>query len=263
MEEEYELKEKQLKDSFNEERNFLNQLSEEQAAARAEQREKDIKLEEEKQQESLHNLQDYYAKEKEKEEFDFLAFSEQISLKKESLQAEIEAYENKQKQLIARFQKDEELRTRRDFYKIEISQSAAQDIKKLKDLALSFNKSDAIYKLIWEVYYKAPMEALFKKVLGENASRGGIYKITNIQNEKVYVGRSVKFLDRWRTHCKRGCGIETIKGLLYEAMMKDGLENFTFEILEVCDKGNQSEREKYWIGFYKSDEWGYNQTKGG
>ena len=107
------------------------------------------------------------------------------------------------------------------------------------------------------------MEALFKRVLGENATRGGIYKITNINNEKVYIGRTTKFIERLRTHSKRGCGIETIKGLFYEAMIKEGLENFTFEVVEVCDKELQPAREKYWIKFYRSDEWGYNQNKGG
>lgn len=263
LKESYRQKEQDLKESYQKEQDFLKSLADEQAAARAEQSIKDLAIEEEKQKNSLEELKKEYQEKVEKQTLDFLAFSEQIGQKKEKIQAEIEDYEEKQRQLIARFQKDEELRSQRDFYKIEISQSAAQDIAKLKNLALNFNKPDAIYKLIWEVYYKAPIEALFKKILGENSARGGIYKITNVKNEKVYVGRSTKFIDRWRTHSKRGCGIETIKGLLYEAMIKEGLENFTFEVLEVCEKEIQSEREKYWIKFYKSDEWGYNQTKGG
>ena len=79
------------------------------------------------------------------------------------------------------------------------------------------------------------MEDLFKRVLGKNADKGGIYKITN-SNGKVYIGKTVKFIERWRTHAKRGCNIERMNGILYEAMFEEGLENFSFEIVEICDK---------------------------
>lgn len=155
------------------------------------------------------------------------------------------------------------MRAQRDFYRIKITDEAAQDIRKLKSLAMNFNNPNAIYKLIWEVYYKSLMENLFKKVLSDNAKCGGIYKITNINNEKVYVGRTTSFIERLRTHSKRGCGIDRIKGLLYDAMFDEGLENFTFEIIEVCSKDEQPQREKYWISFYKSNEYGYNMNVGG
>jgi group I intron endonuclease len=106
------------------------------------------------------------------------------------------------------------------------------------------------------------MEELFKRVLGNDRDKGGIYKITNIKNQKVYIGKTTKFIDRWRTHAKRGCGIERIKGQLYDAMFEDGLENYTWEIVEVCDKDKQTSLEKYWILFYKSDQWGYNMKVG-
>jgi len=46
-------------------------------------------------------------------------------------------------------------------------------------------------------------------------------------------------------------------------MFDEGVENFTFEIVEVCAKEEQSEKEKYWIDFYKSKEYGYNSKAGG
>jgi hypothetical protein len=45
-------------------------------------------------------------------------------------------------------------------------------------------------------------------------------------------------------------------------MLKDGVENFSFEIIEKCNRENLNEKEKYWISFYKSQEHGYNMTKG-
>ena len=45
-------------------------------------------------------------------------------------------------------------------------------------------------------------------------------------------------------------------------MFKDGLENFTFEIIEECKKDSQilNEREKYWIKYYDSFNNGYNSS---
>lgn len=46
-------------------------------------------------------------------------------------------------------------------------------------------------------------------------------------------------------------------------MKKDGVENFTFEILEEVPRASLNEREIYWIEFYKTKEYGLNDTKGG
>lgn len=121
------------------------------------------------------------------------------------------------------------------------------DIVKLKDLSVAFSKPEVLYKIIYEMYYKAKMEELFKRVLGDLKDKGGIYKITNINNGKAYVGKTTEFLSRFRTHAKRGCGLERIAGQIYDAMFKEGLENFTWEVIENCPKEKQTEREKYWI----------------
>jgi hypothetical protein len=45
-------------------------------------------------------------------------------------------------------------------------------------------------------------------------------------------------------------------------MQKDGLENFTFELVEEVPKDKLTEREKYWINFYGSKEYGLNERNG-
>lgn len=50
---------------------------------------------------------------------------------------------------------------------------------------------------------------------------------------------------------------------LYTAMKKDGVENFTFEILELCERAELNDKERYWINFFKSQDYGYNETQGG
>lgn len=233
------------------------------AANRKIELEKQIKDEQSTLHSSLAALQSDYKVRKEQLESEYNVYKEDIEGRRTKLREEIEDYEAKQKEIINRFKEDEAKRQQADFYRIKISDADKSDVTKLKKLAQSFNKPTAIYKLIYEVYYKAPIEALFKRVLGDDAQKGGIYKITEINSQKVYIGRTVKFQERWRLHSKRGCGIDKTSGLIYDAMMEQGLENFTWEIIEVCPKEEQSEKEKYWIKFYHSDEYGYNQNKGG
>ena len=89
------------------------------------------------------------------------------------------------------------------------------------------------------------------------------YKITNLKNQKVYIGQAANLADRWKDHIKAGLGIDTPSNMLYTAMIKDGVENFTFEVLEECERSALNDRETYYIEFYRSQEHGYNMTKGG
>ena len=91
-----------------------------------------------------------------------------------------------------------------------------------------------------------------------------IYKVTNLLNNKIYVGQTHKTLEyRKQQHlntAKRGKGSR-----FHEALRKYGFENFKFEILEdnietIEDLNN---RERYWISYYNSYMHGYNSTKGG
>lgn len=53
---------------------------------------------------------------------------------------------------------------------------------------------------------------------------GFIYKITNIENEKVYIGQTIKLpLDRFKEHTK--CSFHGTKTILYNALKKYGEES--------------------------------------
>lgn len=212
--------------------------------------------------EALASIQDYYIGEKLRITNEFEDFSDKIHQEKAELHIELERERQKQKEIIEQYRKAEELNKNRDFYRIKISDIEKEDIKKLKNLSISFSKPEVLLKLIYETYYKVKLEELFKRVLGDNKEAAGIYKITNINNNKVYIGKTTNLLSRFRTHAKRGTGIERISGLLYDAMYEEGLENFTWEVVLICSKDELSQKEKEMIDFYQSSSYGYNQRNG-
>lgn len=93
---------------------------------------------------------------------------------------------------------------------------------------------------------------------------GQIYKITNIINNKIYIGQTTRTAEiRWKEHKKN---IQALKHRLplYKAMDKYGIDSFVIEVLEECDDELLNEREIYWIQKLNSfGEQGYNCTIGG
>ena len=161
--------------------------------------------------------------------------------------------------LIEQFKKDEEARKEADFYRIPISSAAKNDIDKLKGVAAQLSKPATLYKLIWKEYYENGFNAMIGRVLGGDKDKSGIYKITNINNQMVYIGQAVNIGSRWRTHVKRGLKAEEgTSNRLYTALWEEGIENFTFQVIEFCDRKDLTEREKFYISFYNTKEYGYN-----
>lgn len=150
----------------------------------------------------------------------------------------------------------------KDFYRTQISDDDLLEIKRLREIIPFFRNSRPICKIIWESYYRTPTNDLINR-LEIKDKEIGIYKITNTLNKKVYIGQSVDLSSRWKEHIKCGLGIDAPNNNLYKAMQKDGVENFVFEKLENCSREELNKKEKYWIDFYKSQDFGYNMTTGG
>lgn len=93
----------------------------------------------------------------------------------------------------------------------------------------------------------------------------GIYKITNLINNKCYIGCSVNIYKRWRDHKYEAFNKkqEQYDYTIHKAFRKYGLSNFKFEILEVTNKEKLFEKEKKWIKYFNSYYNGYNETEGG
>ena len=93
-----------------------------------------------------------------------------------------------------------------------------------------------------------------------------IYKVTNTINNKIYIGKTTKTLDkRFNNHLKESNNPKRkYKSLLYDAINKYGKDNFKIELVEdvsdVNDLKYLSFSESYWILYYRTNEreFGYN-----
>ena len=146
--------------------------------------------------------------------------------------------------------REKELQEKEDFYSILVSENDKEDIQILQSMDLKLHNRDVIPKLVWELYIRRPCQEMIKRVTG-NKKLGGIYKITYKKTGEAYIGKTVDFSTRWQNHCKTAIGLDgCAKATLHTRMAADGLWNYTFEILEVVDKDQQSEKEAFYIDIY-------------
>jgi group I intron endonuclease len=92
---------------------------------------------------------------------------------------------------------------------------------------------------------------------------GKIYKITNINNNLIYVGCTINSLEqRFYEHIYR-CFKTDYKSKLYNSIRKHGIENFKIDLIEECDLSLIYETEKKYIKEFDTYENGLNSTLGG
>ncbi len=92
-----------------------------------------------------------------------------------------------------------------------------------------------------------------------------IYKVTNILNNKIYIGQTIRSLDqRRKEHYKNSATGE--KSYFYSALRKHSQTFFKWEVVGECfTKKELNEAEKICIEFFQSNNsiYGYNGTSGG
>jgi group I intron endonuclease len=96
-----------------------------------------------------------------------------------------------------------------------------------------------------------------------------IYKITNLVNQKVYIGQTQRRpSSRYANHCSAARNGSS--NLLHSAIRKYGEENFSFEVLDLTATSAKEldQLEVNYVSKFKSyvlypDSNGYNMTIGG
>ena len=155
-------------------------------------------------------------------------------------------------------QRKMEMENKQDYYRICLSEEDIAEIKRLREVLPYLRDKTPLNKVIYKVYYEKPLTDMIGRVVGSGVHTG-IYKITNIENQMCYVGQAANIADRWKQHCKRGVGAEDwTQNKLYPAMYSLGVENFTFEIVEECDRSKLNEREDYWQDYFHAKDFGYS-----
>jgi hypothetical protein len=143
-----------------------------------------------------------------------------------------------------------------------LDNNAISDMQILLSIREKLISHENLDKLIYDGYIAKPANEMIKRVLN-GCAPSGIYKITRMKTGEIYIGKSTDIKKRWGEHCKTAYGVGTIAhSILHTTIRRDGIENFTFELLEEVPKDKLTEREKYWINFYNSKNYGLNEREG-
>lgn len=194
-----------------------------------------------KQEEAVLSFENYKKSLEEKK----VLYEKEISL----IKLELEDFHRQREAINEAIKRERELSEKEDFYKIQLTQNDIEDIKLLDSMKDRLCHKEVLPKVIWESIARRPVSEMIKRVVGQKV--GGIYKITYIPTGEAYIGRTVNFKDRWQAHIQTALGMEkAASSTLHTHMARNGVWNYSFEILEEVPKDKQSEREKFYIDLY-------------
>lgn len=159
--------------------------------------------------------------------------------------------------------KEREIQDSPQDYMIQLTDDEIHDIKYIESIKDKLFFSDALGKFIWSTYFQKKVKNMCGKVLGTE-DVCGIYKLTDQATGECYIGQAKKVATRFQNHIKSGVGATPVSAAnaLYAAMRRDGVENFTFELLEACPAEQLDEKERFYIDLYSADTLGLNSKRG-
>ena len=251
-------KEKSWKEINEEKEKQLNSIKSEESTLRSNLSAQAYKDFEEKKilyLEKIENLDKELEEYKKNKSFEKEKFDQTI----QEIEKQVEVWKQRHDSVIESFKRMEEIESAENYYKIFLSPEELQELAELNQVIKKLKNPMPFYKAVYDIYYKKKVGELVLRVIGPNRV-SGIYKITDIQNGKCYVGQSVDIAERWKQHCKRGSGADVItRNKLYPVMLEKGIHNFMFEILETTtDTSKLSAMETYWQDFYQAKSFGYS-----
>ena len=88
-----------------------------------------------------------------------------------------------------------------------------------------------------------------------------IYKITNLINNKVYIGQTINSLEKRFNRHKNDALNNILDTHFARALREYGIDAFQAEVIDIADTQEElSQKEQYWIRHYNSVVFGYNET---
>jgi group I intron endonuclease len=87
---------------------------------------------------------------------------------------------------------------------------------------------------------------------GLTSNDGGVYKISNVSNDRVYIGSTFRFKTRWNLHRNDLLVNRHLNTFLQNDFNKCGTDSFVFEILEIVngDKVPRLSREQHHLDIH-------------
>ena len=161
---------------------------------------------------------------------------------------------------LLQYEKDKQAKL---FYTIQLPEEYHDDIEfLLTTVAAKVQHPDIISKLVWAEYVKPYLDDTFKRI--EIKAEPGIYKLTNLDSGKAYIGKSTDVKKRIADHFKSAVGIKSIADqAVHHEILKTGFWNWSIEVIIYCDKDKLSELEKHYIEFFDTQTFGFNRQAGG
>lgn len=224
---------------------------------------KEYKKQREKLREEQREYEQLYAGKRLDLEKDYNEWFKTYKNSKEYFEQQLELLKNSIEKINCQI--NDEIKNRDELapYCLSFTEEELSDIEYLLDIKNTLIKKDIIPKLIWSNYIINAFNTMYKRQFGSKNPKNAIYLIENLDSKEKYIGRTVNIHDRWAEHIKTSLGITGTKSALHSSMY-DNWDRFSFRVLEENLSTEQmKEREKYYIDFYQSNIYGYNQNKGG
>lgn len=131
-----------------------------------------------------------YAAKKEALQYDFEQQQASVQEQMEEITQELDTMRRMKASTTEAFQKEEALKNDVDKFRLNVSDVDLKDIELLRSIQFKLNKPRILCMLIWQTFYAPLAKKKFPVILGKGEV-SGIYKITNIKNEKCYIGQAV------------------------------------------------------------------------
>ena len=198
------------------------------------------------------------------ENLEYIKLKEQYKQELECVQKELNSLKATRAAAVEAAKQEQTIADNPQDYSLVFDADELHDMDYLNQIKPKLRNPEIAGKVIWSTFIQKKYNNFAAKILGVDEVCG-IYKITDQITKEAYIGQSVSIQTRWKDHIKSGIGAvkASASNQLYAAIKRDGIENFTFELLEACPREELSVKEKYFIGLYQTDVYGLNSTKGG
>lgn len=197
-------------------------------------------------------------------DFDYNSFQCEVNEKKKEDQQQLDFLRNAVKGINEQINEGKMLESEKRAHCLIFSETDQSDIDYLLTIQNTLTNKTIVPKIIWSGYLINAFNTMYKTQFGAKDPKNAIYCIENLDSKEIYIGRTVNVHDRWTEHIKTSLGVGGTAPASIHRAMYDNWDRFSFRVLEENIPVNKiKEREKFYIDFYQSNIYGYNQNRGG